>query len=519
MTAINPITIDDKQPQKAAGPRYKRWQGLMQDIEYEHDFQALRVEGEIPADISGVLYQNGPGTFSSHGKKYGHVFDGDGLIRGVKIEGGKAFGIAKLVQSEGLKAEREAGRSIYIGAGTEQRGLQGLKDRIQAVLSSNKPFAAAAAKNVANTSILLWQDRFMALLETDRPTELDFESLETRGETTLGGVIDGSFSAHPHWVSERKCGYNFGITVANNSLAYLDIYELPSSGQCKKLNRIKLSWRPFAHIHDFIATTKHLVFFIPPIHASLGGMLTSVVTGAAAFPKMKWREELGTEVIIVPIDNPKEIVRFKTDAFFPVHFANAYEENDKIVVDFTASSNTESYALFGASHLGFPDSYYAKKQKEAGYQTATMRRASIDVARQDIQFESLWSNTCEFPRIASNLQGSKHQYVYMLQLPADSELSAPLFTEILKLNVNNGESHRLCLGSEQYPLEPVFIYKDNAKSEDDGYLLSMVYDGQQHLSYLAIIGAKNIEAGPLAKLYFDQALPVSFHGVWYPKRY
>jgi len=517
MTSMNQISTKNAQSQKAAEPTHKRWHGLMQDIEYEHDFKALRVEGKIPNDICGVLYQNGPGMFSSHGKKYGHVFDGDGLIRGVRIEDGKAFGIAKLVQSEGLKAEREAKRSIYLGAGTEQRGWQGFKDRLRLVLNSNKPAPAAAAKNSANTSILLWQDRFLALFETDVPTELDFASLKTLGETSLGGVVKGSFSAHPHWVSERQCGYNFGITIGKNLAVYLDVYELPSSGACKKLNSIKLAWSPFAHVHDFIATPKHLVFFIPPIHMPLHGIFNIAVLGEAAFPQMEWREKLGTEVIIVPIDRPHEITRFRTDAFFPVHFSNAYEEGDRIVVDFCSSPDNSGYQLFGASHLGFPGKYYAEKFKSRDPEESVFRRAWIDVDAKDIKFETVWPNICEFPRIAPKRQGLKNEFVYMLQNPEGIESYTPVYTEILKLNLSSGESNRLCLGSEQFPLEPVFIGKEKAETEDDGYLLSMVYDGQQHLSYLAIIDAKKLEAGPLAKLYFDQALPISFHGMWYPK--
>lgn len=517
MTALNPISKKNKKVQLTAKPTHKRWQGLMQDLEYEHDFQALRVEGEIPADISGVLYQNGPGSFSSHGKKYGHVFDGDGLIRGVRIDEGKASGIAKFVQSEGLKAEREAGRSISMGAATEQRGWQGLKDRLSALLHSDKPLAQAMVKNVANTSIVLWQDRFLALLETDRPTELEFESLNTLGETTLGGVVDGTFSAHPHWVSERQCGYNFGVTMGNDLAAYLDVYELPATGPCKKLNRIKLAWRPYAHVHDFIATPKHLIFFIPPMHSTVGGMVNAAVTGIGGFPAIKWKEELGTEVIIVPIDDPKNVTRFKTDAFFPIHFANAYEENDQIIVDFTSAPSNDGYATFGASHLGFPNSYYKDLQKNNDTAAITLRRARINVASKNIDFEMIWQNNCEFARISPKLQGSKYESLYMLQVPEDVEFYAPVFTEIVKLNVDTGESNRLSLGSEQFPLEPVFITKKDSKSEDDGYLLSMVYDGNKHLSYLAIIDAKNIEAGPVAKLHFDQALPISFHGMWYPK--
>ena len=47
-----------------------------------------------------------------------------------------------------------------------------------------------------------------------KPNELrdmSVEDLTTLGERDLGGAVVRSFSAHPHWVPERRAAYNFGV--------------------------------------------------------------------------------------------------------------------------------------------------------------------------------------------------------------------------------------------------------------------------------------------------------------------
>jgi all-trans-8'-apo-beta-carotenal 15,15'-oxygenase len=43
------------------------------------DYEVTDVEGEIPSQLRGVYYRNGPGTFEAGSEMYAHPFDGDGL--------------------------------------------------------------------------------------------------------------------------------------------------------------------------------------------------------------------------------------------------------------------------------------------------------------------------------------------------------------------------------------------------------------------------------------------------------
>ena len=89
MSTTTAPAIHSDQPIHSSDDAMKKaqpWQGLFKDIVEEHGFRPLRIEGALPEDLNGTYYQNGPGLFSAQGMSYDSLFDGDGLIRAVKLQ-------------------------------------------------------------------------------------------------------------------------------------------------------------------------------------------------------------------------------------------------------------------------------------------------------------------------------------------------------------------------------------------------------------------------------------------------
>ena len=148
------------------------------DLPREHGFEPLRVEGVLPADLAGTLYRNGPGQFGQFGGRYAHPFEADGAGTAIRIAGGKAQGASRVHASAGLLEERAAGRLLHgTTASWPRRVSDALRGRV---------------KNTANTSVMVWQGRVLALMEAAKPTEIDPGDLTTIGETDLG-VIRSAF--------------------------------------------------------------------------------------------------------------------------------------------------------------------------------------------------------------------------------------------------------------------------------------------------------------------------------------
>ena len=70
----------------------------------------------------------------------------------------------------------------------------------------------------------------------------------------------------------------------------------------------------------------------------------------------------------------------------------------------------------------------------------------------------------------------------------------------------------------KYGSEPMFAPSVNAKNEDDGYLLDVVYDGFEHKSELQIFRADNLDE-QVCVLRLPHHLPHQFHGQFIEKNF
>ncbi|HEX4451226.1 MAG TPA: carotenoid oxygenase family protein [Kofleriaceae bacterium] len=422
----------------------------------EHGFEPLRIEGKLPSSLRGTLYRNGPGQFGQFGTTYAHPFEGDGAVTAVRIADGKAHGASIVTPSEGLVRERAAGKILYGSRAPWPR-------RIGNALRGRD-------KNTANTSVVMWQGRLFALTEGAKPTELAPADLAMVGETDLG-VIRGAFSAHPHRVDARNAIYNFGLEYGRHTR--LHAYELPDVGAAREIGVVDL---PAAvMLHDFIATETHLIWFVSPVRVDVPRAMLQLGSFDTWF---RWQPEHGTEVIAMPIAAPGDTVRFTVDAFYQWHFANAFTHDRELVIDYVRYPDFRTFAEIGHGGSVNDGSYH---------------RATIDLTAKRLRSEALSDRPCEFPTVAPGTHGREHAVAYASfdslgavgsirpdgaidahVLPADEKLSEPLYA--------SGNVLALCHARDA--------------------------------AYVAVYAAERIAAGPVAKIWIDHHVPITFHGVF-----
>jgi all-trans-8'-apo-beta-carotenal 15,15'-oxygenase len=467
----------------------RRRSGDHADLPREHGFEPLSVEGRLPEGLSGTLYRTGPSLFSTFGRPYAHWFDGDGAVSAVRFDGaGGASGAARLVQSRGLHEERRRGKPHYSAYGTPAPSWW----RALSMVLRND------IKNTGNTSVMIWQGRLYALVESSLPTELSTADLATLGERDLDGAVVYNLSAHPHYVPARKNAYNFGVRYGRK--IELDLYALPDAGPAQHLGTLPLAGGTM--IHDFIATERHLVFFAPPLRLNMLRMLFGFGSYSS---NLRWRPEEGTEVIVVPIDAPGDVRRFTVPAFYQWHFATAFERGDEIVVDYVR------YPDF-ASNRWLGDIMRGPARSTLG---GTLHRAVVDPRRATLVDEERASMVCEFPRVAQSAADNRHVYAAAYGSP---EAQHGLPDAVGRIDLARGRAEVVPLGPGQYPSEPVFVRRSGGNGADDGWLLTLVYDGPRHRSGFAVLESRDVGRGAIATAWLDHHVPFTFHGNFAPSR-
>jgi len=454
----------------------------------EGDIHDCVVEGEIPEQLHGVLYRNGPNPQFAPRGQY-HWFDGDGMIHAFRFEGGRVDYRNRWVRTDRFRAEREAGEALF----------GGLQD-----MTAGDESALGISSNSANTNIIWHGGRLLALWEAGLPHQLDPDTLETLGTHDFDGAlrrpvaaeiadalgverpdgsIDGIVTAHPKIDPETGELLFFGYSPFPPFLVY---YVADAQG---RLQRTVPLDAPFASMaHDFITTPEHVVF---PVFPAVFGFDNIQKTGGA----LSWEPERGTHVGIMPRDGDgDDVVWIETDPCYVFHPMNAHSEGSTLVAEVV---RYPTLPLFGA---------------DSG-QPAMLHRWTIDLAAGTLKDEQLADDPLEFPRVDERRAGLSYRHGYAGgRLDAGQEQFS--FNSILHYDLETGrrKAHRLRAGSQTG--EPVFVPRSPDSPEGDGFLLACVYRGDENRSDLLVLDAQNVEDAPLATVQLPHRVPYGFHGNW-----
>lgn len=466
------------------------WRMGFQSLAREHGFEPLRVEGKIPEDLVGTFYRNGPGAFEVAGDRNRHWFDGDGAVMGYRIDGRRntALGGSRMVATPGRAKEQRANKRLYGGYNTPM-----VRPFHEIVLRDNK--------NPANTSVLIHDDRLYAICEAGKPFEISTEDLSTLGVRDFDGAVRVAFSAHPHRAPSRNTTYGFGLGRAGRTTP-VEVHALEDGKPGRRIATFTVDG--FRTNHDFAITDRHLIFFFAPLYFSVWGVIMKRGFQDAS----TYRRERGTEIVVIPIDNPEKIARFHVDAFYMEHTVNAFElPNGEIAVDYVHYDDISGLEDWAGS---------VASGTVKGPLRSSIHRGTINVAKKSFRHEVLLDEAVELPRITPLRDTERHDVMYALAFD-QNQLAPP--TVILKQNLKEGRVTRYDAGEGCYPSEAVFVPRRTTAGaggdEDDGYLLTSVLDTKLGTTHLQILDAQRLEEGPLARCHFDHAIPFGFHGAWH----
>jgi carotenoid cleavage dioxygenase len=104
----------------------------------EGEIHDLVVQGDLPRELCGTLWRNGPNPQFAPRGAY-HWFDGDGMIHAFRFRDGRVSYRNRWVRTARFQAERAAGESLFGGL---------------AAMGSTDPRVATVSPNAANTNIV-----------------------------------------------------------------------------------------------------------------------------------------------------------------------------------------------------------------------------------------------------------------------------------------------------------------------------------------------------------------------------
>jgi all-trans-8'-apo-beta-carotenal 15,15'-oxygenase len=475
---------------------HSQWQQGYRSLRQEFDYWIDEIEGQIPAALQGTWFRNGPGLFEVGDTAIRHPFDGDGMVCAITFTEGRAHFRNRYVRTQGFEAEQAAGRILYRGVfGTQKPG---------------GPWANAfdlKLKNIANTQVIYWGGKLLALWEGAVPYRLDPATLETIGLDHLEGQLSAgeSFAAHP-WIDPAcaldggaPCLVNFSIQAGLSFT--LNLYELNPQGQIVRRQSHPLPG--FAFIHDFAITPNYCLFFQNPVRFNPIPYLLGL---RGAGECLQFQPERPTRLIIVPRDGRGPVHTVEMPAGFVFHHANAFEQGDAIVID------SVCYAQLSQLQVG-------EDFREVDFDRLApgqLWRFTWERPSDRVQRQLLLERCCEFPVVHPAVVGRPYRAVYLGAAHAATG-NAPL-QALCKLDATTGQTQLWSAAPHGFVSEPVFVPRSELEAaEDDGWLLTLIYDGAQERSAIVILDAESMQ--PLARLNLKHHVPYGLHGTFTPETF
>jgi all-trans-8'-apo-beta-carotenal 15,15'-oxygenase len=486
MSTSATVPHQTRQPEDtgAHGPEGPDMYRVFETIADGHDYAVEDLDGSIPAELRGTLYRNGPSRNEIAGTPFAHLFDGDGMLSQFTIADRRVHYRNRFVRTNHYLGERSASEPRYRGFGSQRAGGP-----------AANAFRLPTASNAANTSVVLHAGNLLALWEGGHPWRLDPDTLETIGEDDFGGALKRAhaFSAHPKLDPTTGELFNFGVQYGPRTR--IRTYRIDPSGRLRYLQPVTLPY-PVLN-HDFALTTKHMIFVIDPLVLRM----TRFLTGFSSFDRaFRWDPARGTRIILVPRDGGVPRVA-ECDPFFHFHFANAFEDGSDTVLDLC---RYEDYAI-GELARDF------KAATKLSVHSSLWRLRVTPSGR--VQQSELCPFQAEFPQLDTTLTGARHRYTYLAARP-----SGPGYpTAVVKVDNDTGQSSSFDLGVGFGVGEPIFVPRPERRDEDDGWLLSLVYDGALHRSHLYVLDARDVEGEPIAVAHLPHHVPYGFHGTFTPR--
>ena len=431
-------------------------QGNFAPVTRELEAFDLTVTGELPAALTGLYARNGSNARQADN---GHWFLGDGMLHGVRLDEGQAAWY----------------RNRWVRTGLYESG---------AGFTDGPPGGETTYSNV---SAFTHAGRLLTSGEIGYPYELSADDLSTVGAHDFAGRLTTSMTAHPKIDPDTGFMHFFGYGFTEPFLTY---HVADERGRLVSSQPVDVAGPTM--IHDFAITDQDVVFWEFPVVFDI-----DLALAGEGMP-FRWDAAYGARIGVLPLGGPTTAARWvEVDPAYVFHGINAYRSGDDVIVDVSQFAT-----MFDGSVLG----------QEGAIHRWTIGTGDATLTYRDDVLQS--ELPMELPTRDPRRVGREHRYSWLVESPVDPDTVR--FGGLYRLDVSTGETQYWDAGPGRSANEGLFVPRPDGADEDDGWVLTYVYDAATEGSELVVLDASAIDGGPLATVELPGRVPHGFHAAWVP---
>lgn len=440
------------------------------------------IEGTIPTDIDGIYLRNTENQVHQPLGRH-HPFDGDGMIHRISFKDGVASYRNRFIRTRGFEAEQIAGAALW----------GGLMDGPN--VSKRPGFGAhGGLKDTASTDVVVHGGKAIATFyQCGEGYVLDPETLESEGVAPWV-PLDG-ISAHPK--VDEATGELMFFNYSKHA-PYMHYGVVDASGRLTNYIPVPLPGPRLPH--DMIFSANWSILNDLPV------FWDQELLKNRNMHAVRLHENVPARFALVPRHGKTQDIRwFEAAPTYVLHFLNAYEEGDEVIVDGYFQTNPTPEPIADAGAHGHLMAYLDQHSM-----ATRLHRWRFNLSDGTTKEERLDDRTVEFGMINQKFAGRKYRYVY-------STLAKPgwfLFEGFVKHDLETGEAIEVRLAPGRYASEAPFAPRIGAVDEDDGYIVSFIIDENRGTSECILIDAKRFADGPVCRIALPHKISSGTHAHW-----
>ncbi|XP_028400215.1 beta,beta-carotene 15,15'-dioxygenase-like [Dendronephthya gigantea] len=496
-----------------------------QSVEELSEAIETKITGNFPRWIKGTLLRNGPGKFEIGSSSYRHLFDGLAMLQQFVIDNGNVTYFNKFLRSQTYKKNMKAGMIV-----DSEFGTLGVPDPCKNIFARWFTYFLRGEESSDNALINFCciKGKIYAISEFPVVTEIDSSNLECLDRVNLSDAFEGTIkryinaTAHPQEDADGSV-YNLGLGYDKEKGLVYVITVLPANTEDTKseqspsegriVTRIPASLK-YSYSHSFGMTQKYFIVIQQPLTVNVLKIAVSRFVGWNILDTFSWNTDVRVKFFVISRESGEVVLTIESEPFFFFHVVNAYDDGNEIALDICCYTDAN---LFDQLYLH----EIRKKTVSSGKGSplAQLRRyrlptdleaseATLQKQPSGLDYEILSDICLDLPRINEKYARVRHRYVYGACGSDDSVDDVSIY-KLVKVDVETKES--LIWSEDQCMVsEPVFIPAPDSQEEDDGVVMSSVYDPVKDNSFLLVLDARSFTE--LARAVVPLRFAPSIHG-------
>jgi len=264
-------------------------------------------------------------------------------------------------------------------------------------------------------------------------------------------------------------------------------------------------------IHSFSITENYVIFIFSPVVMDSTTCMLGNMFHVTECIEVK---DEPSDIYIMSLKTG-EVQEIQGDVVFSLHHVNAYENGDEIVIDLAPSKEFALRDYTSLENILNPPEVSDGINASGELTRIVINPKTKKIASQDfpngIEDPELerYMLAFDFPTINEAYRGKEYCIIYGWSSYDYSRIA------LVKKNVCDHTQDKVLYQENHYASEMFFVANPEAKSEDDGVLVSITYDGYKEQSYFVVLDA--VTFTEIDRAYLPHNIPWSAHGMHFPE--